>query len=590
MLKRMTKVTSLLVCAASIMSIVPAMAAEVKTIETQEGTIYGAASKGKNIYIDAEINGKNEAQYYISEDGKYHELSGVETGLTVNDLLHDKYVEFNDKDTYLDITDNYKVVDTDRTNFIDDVETTLRKKIRDDNDGRFLESDYEGSNIQHMSGKTSDLLSGGSGLSVISYNLKNLGPNGNKSKSAIYTDYDGKYVDADYNLGSLKITTTFGSVTLKNTEDTYEVTKDGKTYEYKAELSEPTSYKGYITESSGSVYRWANLVIYGKEKSETYWNNITCSVKFGGAENKINTTKDKQYTSNRDNMEYVTVLHKFTRTTPATDDIDGIKYAKDANIYFVTDDAGKSESILGKSDSDAVASLTKASISAAPKGSTKLIFGKSGIYSVYLDKTNKKLHLEYLQLKSKQGFNYIDIGDHKSIDTDMTSIQKASEIVWVLSNGYIKTWDPISESFTKLYKVDAGMTDMVMLSKDNLIIWNKDNESYSFIHNDIVKDKTDIITTTGAGANVTTGYTKPTTSSWVKVADGTWTYNKADGTKAIGWIKDESTWYYLNVNGVMQIGWINDNGTWYYCNESGAMISNTTVDGYLLGENGAWIK
>ena len=40
----------------------------------------------------------------------------------------------------------------------------------------------------------------------------------------------------------------------------------------------------------------------------------------------------------------------------------------------------------------------------------------------------------------------------------------------------------------------------------------------------------------------------------------------------------------------MQTGWINDKGTWYYCNGSGAMLANTTVDGYTLGANGAWVK
>ena len=40
----------------------------------------------------------------------------------------------------------------------------------------------------------------------------------------------------------------------------------------------------------------------------------------------------------------------------------------------------------------------------------------------------------------------------------------------------------------------------------------------------------------------------------------------------------------------MKTGWLNDNGTWYYLNASGAMLSNTTVGGYVLGANGAWIK
>ncbi|WP_242954144.1 hypothetical protein [Clostridium puniceum] len=40
----------------------------------------------------------------------------------------------------------------------------------------------------------------------------------------------------------------------------------------------------------------------------------------------------------------------------------------------------------------------------------------------------------------------------------------------------------------------------------------------------------------------------------------------------------------------MQTGWINDNGNCYFCNTSGVMLSNTSVDGYVLGSNGAWVK
>lgn len=65
---------------------------------------------------------------------------------------------------------------------------------------------------------------------------------------------------------------------------------------------------------------------------------------------------------------------------------------------------------------------------------------------------------------------------------------------------------------------------------------------------------------------------------------------KTDGTKATRWYLDGTTWYYLNADGTMKKGWINDNGTWYYCDGSGAMLANTTVDGYILGDSGAWVR
>jgi glucan-binding YG repeat protein len=56
------------------------------------------------------------------------------------------------------------------------------------------------------------------------------------------------------------------------------------------------------------------------------------------------------------------------------------------------------------------------------------------------------------------------------------------------------------------------------------------------------------------------------------------------------WINDNGVWYYFKANGAMSTGWVNDNGIWYYFDTSGAMLTNTTVDGYVLGANGAWIK
>lgn len=62
-----------------------------------------------------------------------------------------------------------------------------------------------------------------------------------------------------------------------------------------------------------------------------------------------------------------------------------------------------------------------------------------------------------------------------------------------------------------------------------------------------------------------------------------------------GWVNVSGTWYYLNpisdgTRGAMKTGWINDRGTWYYLYPNGAMAHDTTINGYRLGSNGAWIR
>lgn len=72
--------------------------------------------------------------------------------------------------------------------------------------------------------------------------------------------------------------------------------------------------------------------------------------------------------------------------------------------------------------------------------------------------------------------------------------------------------------------------------------------------------------------------------------NGSWYFMEPSGAMKTGWINDRGTWYYLNSNGSMKTGWLNDNGTWYYLDGSGRMLSNTSVNGYTLGANGAWIR
>ena len=53
-------------------------------------------------------------------------------------------------------------------------------------------------------------------------------------------------------------------------------------------------------------------------------------------------------------------------------------------------------------------------------------------------------------------------------------------------------------------------------------------------------------------------------------------------------------WYFFNDGCKMVTGWAEVNGKWYYlskeANAVGQMLYNTTVDGYKLGADGAWVK
>lgn len=78
---------------------------------------------------------------------------------------------------------------------------------------------------------------------------------------------------------------------------------------------------------------------------------------------------------------------------------------------------------------------------------------------------------------------------------------------------------------------------------------------------------------------------------WVMQGNN-WYFVQPDGKAATGWIYSNYKWYYMDTNGVMRTGWVQvpTNNKWYFFDGSGAMLSNTTVGGYRLGSDGAWIQ
>ncbi|OOM73160.1 hypothetical protein [Clostridium sp. BL-8] len=73
---------------------------------------------------------------------------------------------------------------------------------------------------------------------------------------------------------------------------------------------------------------------------------------------------------------------------------------------------------------------------------------------------------------------------------------------------------------------------------------------------------------------------------------GKWYYLGADGTMVVNrWMASGGKWYYIGPDGAMQVNsWISSEGKWYYVGSDGAMVINTTINGYKIGSDGAWIK
>lgn len=629
MIKRISTITGLLVSLASVVSFIPVYADDYQKLDVKEGSIYNVTEKGGGCaFIDGAINGQDEAIYWLSGDGQYNKLDGVETGSKLNEMFESQYLEINTGATdytYVDLKDNYKIVDYDvRQDFEYSCARIIKSKVKDDNNGRF-DKDFCKQEISDSSSLmpvklngTNWYLDAGNGLAVYKYKLDNpfIPKDSTLSKeySTIYGDTKGNYVDADYSLGDLKVysnTTTGSSVTINNTEDTYELKDGDYTYELRAVINsdniDSSSKKNtdnvkYQTAISDDVYRFAYLTIYKKLKDapDSDYVPATGDFKYGRKSSKLTDM------INSDGS--ITVLQKFSKT-PATSTVDGIKYPKSSSIYFIADKDGNKEYMLGRSIDDA-STATGGSTS----GSIKFTGTTDCVNNIYLDKKSQRIYIEKITLKSKDQFNYVDISDPVSsdIDSSESGITACGGFPWFIKSGYIETFD-WSKGFTKVYKVDAGLTSFSINNKGNLITWDTDKDLYSILHTPPSTTTTtsatvaiNTTTTTSAAATIVDTINK---TGWVINQDNTWNYFlenstkktgwlnyngdwyylNSDGIMSTGWINNDNTWYYLDASGTMKTGWINDGNTWYYCDLSGAMLSDIIIDGYTLASDGTLV-
>ena len=248
--------------------------------------------------------------------------------------------------------------------------------------------------------------------------------------------------------------------------------------------------------------------------------------------------------------------------------------------------------------------------------------GNLVVYNV--DSNN--LVVQSAELKTKGALSYLDA---KSIDDDTFKAYTTDSEgnLYRIKDGYVSEFDNEGD-WNKLYKVDGSMDKLSVYDSNNMIVWNQDDEVFSVI-------------SSNNNNNSDNNNSNTVTAGWNQAANGTWTYVNADGTTVKGWFQSpySQNWFFMDpTTGVMQTGWVQSpysgkwfymdptngnmltgwvqspasgkwyfmdlangnmltgwvqspySGKWYYMDASGAMVTNTTVNGYVLGADGAWIQ
>lgn len=600
------KITALMLSAACISSLIPAgvSAASSDTIKSIKGQLYDAvAYKDGRFYIAGEPKSKDEAAYYLC-DGTYKELKDIDADDKIS-IYGANYLSINDGDYYIDLSTG-KVSDKNiEENEKDSVSVALRSSIKSDNDGRYDSSDVK--EVKDVKALKSPKFS--EGWYSAEYTPKEISDtlNGGAKTLSVYTDKKGKYIDADYNLGKIKVKLSNGK--------TADITN---TSEADKNVRGSVSDVKVIGQDSDSIYRLAKITLKSHDAGVTIKSVNGLEVSDADV---LEASDDGLSVS----FDVIQVISK----TQSSSEVDGIKYAKTVTNYMLSDKDGKKTDLLNDSED----AFTVAG-------------GKLINYKV----STKSVEAEIIELKSKSSLYYINRGNSDSVkilgNEESVDIDKDGNL-WALTDGYIRKFDN-DEDFEKVYTIDEDYDNLSVYDKDNIVVWSGSDNVYAVIGGTSYDDvQGDIIdngsgSTNGSGnssdnnnnssnnnnnnnnSSVKTGwaansetrtwtyidsdgsthkgwlslngvwyYMDPSTgimqTGWKKI-NGTWYYMQSSGEMKTGWLLDGGNWYYLHSSGAMATGWVNDNGTWYYCDNSGKMLSNTTIDGYRLGSNGAWIK
>ena len=622
MFKRSSKMTALLVAAAAVVSIVPASASE--RLGTKDGTIDNArAYEGGYVYDGYRTDDDDAALYYnngskdvnTDEDEDYDDYTLERYG--------DKYATVKDgSDEYLLDLSNGKI-DNDETleDKVDNAKNKLKSKLnKEDRYTEFKngENDFskEDDKVVPNTNSFARILSDKYG--EVWYQFSAAGDDDaikRTTGAAVTTDGEayyqgftndsGKYVDVTQDCNIYAYDT--------DKDKTVKIEEYGKTYSTNNLMARLDSVTP-ISQDKDNLYVVAKVVISSDKQADTtqyYLQKISKSQgdkKDGGYLPKETTSyllnvKMDEYSDNRlyddgDSSDAADVIMSYIDGSTFDDGVCKNIEVIDGNVYatLVKDSKIKMFKIKLKKDKLDV---------------TEAVDTKNG---------DKVKDVDVYTAKKDSDWDHDVVDAATSKDGERYSID-ADGNTWILDKGKILKSE--GTEFKEMYTIDRSIDKLDVYDENNLIAWSSDGDVYTTVAEG--KKQTDI------DANVDPDK-KPDDNTvvkagWDKNTDGTWAFYK-DGAKATGWLNDKGTWYYLdaagtmktgwvqagswyylNASGAMQTGWVNDNGTWYYCNGSGAMqtgwlldgstwyylnangsmAANTTVDGYVLGANGAML-
>lgn len=565
---RFDKSISLLICGAAVTSMVPVTSvnAAVAELEVKEGTIYDAKAfvNGMYIYEGYKSEDADSGTYFSTPKGDIliEDVTGVGERYGMN------YINFKDDDILFNLATG-QAEDESEEDKLFELESRFIRKVLNKAD-RY--EDVDSGNFEIKEKIAVDAFS-----SIWYEGIAE--DNANDREYTIYINDKGDYIDASEILNVVYYDADGNKVKL----DTYEDLED---YNEENNDALKIALSKTLMVDSSNIYR--AFVLVDKEKmakfdAETVSQlsqisderaKLVFLIKHGAA--TVYTQKLSMEQGEKKNGAY---LPEKVETYEAHDLVDVL-------IQFMADQEVHAR-IIGKNIYVIIPDFDE----------NKITMKKYNMTTIR-EKIDGKI-VSKKAIEEDEDFDGIKNENMKDFAIDTYGN------LWVLSKGKVKK--AVNGELETVYEVDRSMNKLSVFDDNSMIIWNTDNEIYSVLNKSAEENQE---TESESDVNSENGETAIQTG-WIRNEDGSWSYKNLDGTNATGWIKDNEKWYYLKADGIMATGWIKDgadwyylnqsgdmrtgwfkdnNGTWYYLFESGKMAYNTTVDGYKLDANGAWVK
>ncbi len=552
MIKKVSKISSLIIAAGAGISIIPAQSAHAAVaLQVLDGTINSAQAYNDGKYIfDGYKDAKDDTDVYYFDGTKDTALDDIEGKY---EQYGDKYVSFSEDGTLVDLSTG-KIQDETLNDKKEMLDTKINNKVV-----KKVERYSNAKNLKYIGKISSNKLD----TEWFEYKVSN--DDGSESY-ILYVNESGSYVDSSEDLNIVHYLNDGTKLEIDSNE---ELKEKGYTAEFSDALFSDENY----------IYRTVRITnISDSSDTEMYMQKI--SKEYG-------KTKDEAYLPKEVKSYSLSDFDTSAEAIEQNKEIDIV--CKGDSIYTIK--INDSKATINKYDfvkerdfsDDAI---TKDRVYKLVEDDEYDVVKNEKINAYDIDKDNNIWLLSNGKLSKVDG-NNVDI--MYTVDRTMNQLSAYDEndiVVWNSKYGIYSTvgGTTLREGWTQY---PDGTWSYLNADGSKETGWIIDNGTWYYLD--------------------TNGVMK---TGWF-LDDGIWYYLNSNGSMHTGFLNDGGKTYYLNSRGQMQnsgwskvgdddyyfnqdgsaeTGWFLDNNLWYYFDESGKLLKNTVVDGYKIGKKGFWVK